>query len=123
MTTEPLSESEYYEEGQDLGHENINDARNRLTVAQSSVVMIQDKTTTDAAGLTPSQGESWVVAATPSPGDAWEGHENDIATYRGTGWIFRTPTAGQLIVDLSAKKLQILGTGSATDWEDVHTYT
>jgi hypothetical protein len=40
----------------------------------------------------PADGDRYIVAAGAS-GD-WTGHEDDIATYENTAWVFRTPVVG-----------------------------
>jgi len=42
----------------------------------------------------PSEGQRWIVKASPSPTGAWAGHGNHIAAWQDGGWIFCTPKIG-----------------------------
>jgi len=48
-----------------------------------------------SAPLVPTDGDRYIVAATPTSGDSWYGETNNIAEYdTGIGWIFTTATEG-----------------------------
>ncbi len=42
----------------------------------------------------PSEGQRWIVKASPSPTGAWAGHGNQIAAWQDGGWVFCTPKTG-----------------------------
>lgn len=42
----------------------------------------------------PSEGQRWIVKASPSPTGAWAGHGNHIAAWQDGGWVFCTPQVG-----------------------------
>lgn len=63
------------------------------------------------ASLTPSAGDSYVVAVSPT-GD-FVGHDDKIATYNGTSWDYRTPEVGEVVYDKDAAALSTLGTKGA----------
>ena len=42
---------------------------------------------------TPATGDRYIVCASGAT-DAWSGHENDIAEWDGTAWVFSTPSEG-----------------------------
>jgi hypothetical protein len=52
-----------------------------------------DKDLADAPGA-PSDGDTYIVASGSTSGDDWDGHENDIAYYKSTSWVFYTPIEG-----------------------------
>jgi hypothetical protein len=54
---------------------------------------IIDKDLTEPPG-SPSDGDTYIVGATPSGASAWTGHDDDIAYYDGTSWDFHTPSEG-----------------------------
>ena len=42
----------------------------------------------------PSDGDTYIVGATDSTSDVWETHDDDIAYYQSSGWIYITPLEG-----------------------------
>lgn len=52
----------------------------------------------------PSEGQRWIVKASPAPTDAWAGHGNHIAAWQDGGWQFSVPKTGWLayVVDEGA---------------------
>ena len=54
---------------------------------------IKDKDLADAPG-SPSDGDTYIVATGSTSGDDWDGHEDEIAYYKSTSWIFATPVEG-----------------------------
>lgn len=122
MTIESLANSTDYEEGQSLGHARINETTRRLAVGPSLRVLDKDLT---AAPGSPTDGQSYVVAGTPGGGDAWEGHGGslEIATFWGSSWFFRPILVGEVFTIVDEKVVVVVGTGSAPDFETIHTYT
>ncbi len=60
----------------------------------------------DAAPASPTKADRYIVG-TPSAGDAWESHENDIAWYDGTSWQFDTPSDGWMSYNKEDGKLYV----------------
>jgi hypothetical protein len=54
----------------------------------------------DDPPVTPAEGESWLVGATPT--GAWADHAGDLASYQGGGWIFVSPRDGVRVLDRSS---------------------
>ncbi len=50
---------------------------------------------TAAPPATPNEGDAWIVATSAS-GD-WAGHDGEIASFRGGGWLFHAPRKGWLV--------------------------
>jgi uncharacterized protein DUF2793 len=50
----------------------------------------------NAPPSTPSEGQRWIVKASPSPTGAWAGHGNHVAAWQDGGWAFSVPRAGWL---------------------------
>lgn len=67
---------------------------------------------------TPTVGPKYLVRATAT--GAWAGHENSIATWDGSAWVFTAPVEGMLAWDATADLLYAY-TGSA--WVVVNEYT
>ena len=44
----------------------------------------------------PSEGQRWIVKASPGPTGAWAGHGNHLAAWQDGGWLFCTPRNGWL---------------------------
>lgn len=44
----------------------------------------------------PTEGQRWIVKASPSPTGAWAGHGNEIAAWQDGGWQFSVPRIGWL---------------------------
>ena len=42
----------------------------------------------------PTEGQRWIVKASPSPTGAWAGHGNHVAAWQDGGWVFCAPKAG-----------------------------
>jgi hypothetical protein len=55
---------------------------------QQSVLSLGDNT----PPVTPSIGDRYVVGTSPT--GAWVGHENEIAQWSGTAWVFVVPNKG-----------------------------
>jgi hypothetical protein len=52
----------------------------------------------------PSEGQRWIVKASPSPTGAWAGHGNHIAAWQDGAWVFCVPQPGWFayLIDESA---------------------
>src|SRR5262249_24739930 len=63
----------------------------------------------------PTEGQRWIVKASPSPTGVWAGHGNQIAAWQDGGWQFSTPKTGWVayVVDEGT-----LLTGNGTAWGD-----
>lgn len=72
-----------------------------------------DKDTDDAPGA-PTDGDTYIVGS-PSSGDDWNGHDNDIAYYESSAWAFREPEEGWLAYVQDENKIYVYN-GSA--WVD-----
>src|SRR5207247_431369 len=42
----------------------------------------------------PTEGQRWIVKASPSPTGAWTGHGNHVAAWQDGGWVFCVPKVG-----------------------------
>lgn len=68
----------------------------------------------------PSQGDRYVVAASPT--GAWAGKEGFVAAYYGAGWVFFNPAPGWSLTDMSDGSAYLfIGDGGVTppteaDW-------
>lgn len=67
---------------------------------------------------TPSVGPKYLVRATAT--GAWAGHENSIATWSGSAWVFTTPVEGMIVWDGTADKLYCY---NGTAWVVANEYT
>lgn len=54
----------------------------------------------DAPPAAPSEGECWMVGASPTGN--WAANAGDIASWQAGNWLFATPTTGMLIFDKAA---------------------
>ena len=70
---------------------------------------------TSPTTLTPSVGDTYVVAATGT--GAWGGQDNNIAVYASAseGWVFLTPDEGWIIYD---QNLNLIKLWNGTGWVD-----
>jgi len=68
-----------------------NEAMRRIEALLHASVIDRDL---DAAPGSPDDGDCYIVAATPSSADEWNGHDSEIAYYESTAWKFITPVAG-----------------------------
>jgi hypothetical protein len=84
-------------------------------------------------GLSPVDGDRYLINGVGVVGTSWQGHDNNIAEYQGSGWIFTPPTTGMTVsVDTettglyyytgSAWTLKVFGSQSYT-WGDGLTNT
>lgn len=62
-------------------------------IAQGGVL---DKDLAIAPG-SPSDGDAYIVGTSPSSDDDWNGHDDEIAYFSSTDWIFITPKPGFLV--------------------------
>ena len=92
---------------------------NTATVRQDILMhfAIINRTTTNAP-IVPTNGDAYIIGGgTPSGGDAWEGHEDDIAYY-SSGWIFITPFNGILVYNIDTDTVLVYD-GTSNLWDDV----
>lgn len=63
----------------------------------------------------PTEGQRWIVKASPSPTGAWAGHANHVAAWQDGGWVFCVPKIGWFayLIDEGA-----LVAWSGTAWVD-----
>ncbi len=88
MTT-PNFELPEWESDQNQPNVTVNTALRIIECLSQLTIIDRDLTTPPS---TPSDGDCYIPAATAT--DDWEDHEDDIAMYIGTGWVFRTPRDG-----------------------------
>jgi hypothetical protein len=50
----------------------------------------------NAPPASPSEGQRWIVKASPTPTGAWASHGNQIAAWQDSGWQFNSPNVGWL---------------------------
>lgn len=113
---------DYYEEGMSLGHAKINELVHALMM--SGTIVVEDKDLTAAPG-SPTDYAMYIPAGTPSGGDAWAGKGGSayLAMYYGLTWYFRPLRQGEVFTIKDEKKVVVVGSGSAPDFETVYTYT
>jgi hypothetical protein len=110
---------------------NVDDTTNIAMVTQYAIKQFVNKKITDAlagtewqdscltvtldsAGLTPTQGARYLITGGVALND-FTGHEEDIAEWDGTAWIFTTPSTGTIVsVDDATNGLYYFG---GTTWE------
>lgn len=117
---EALTNADPYIEGQDQGHVKINELHRRGAVGPS--LRVEDRDENDADALTPSLGQSWLVAPGAASGDLFFGHDNEIATWWGA-YYFRPLLEGEVFSILDEKIVVVVGSGGAADLETIHTWT
>jgi hypothetical protein len=61
-------------------------------LVQATVI---DKDLTVPPG-SPSDGDAYIVGTTDSSSGDWQGHDDDVAYYQSSGWVFATPIEGWL---------------------------
>ena len=64
----------------------------RVLDALVQCVALDKDLTAEPSG--PSDGDVYLLAGTMDSGDEWDGHENDIAYYQNTAWVYITPGEG-----------------------------
>lgn len=69
----------------------VNESHRILDALVQSVVI--DKDLADAPA-DPADGDMYIVAAGSSSGDEWAGHEDDVAYFESSAWVYHTPEAG-----------------------------
>jgi len=114
MATTPQNDFPLLEEGQG---ETIFNTLLRALDCLAGTWRVQNKTRTSPPSASSSNtGKAWLVLATGS--GAWTGHDNDIAIYTGSGWVYITPQEGTIIVDISTDDVEIY---DGSSWTDLHT--
>src|SRR5215210_4937009 len=48
----------------------------------------------NAPPASPSEGQRWIVKASPAPTGAWANHGNQVATWQDSTWQFNSPNIG-----------------------------
>ncbi|NJM51595.1 MAG: DUF2793 domain-containing protein [Sphingomonadales bacterium] len=109
MTTTPKLGLPYLTTGQAQKEVTHNEALNLIDVASQPIV--QNMTTAAPPG-SPTNGQAWIVAASPT--GAWAGQVNKIATWFD-GWHFITPTEGFRVYDLGGDTERFF---NGTAWGD-----
>jgi hypothetical protein len=72
-------------------HVTHNEALRILDTLVQLAVLDRDLNAPPAA---PSEGQRWIVKASPAPTGAWTGHPNQIAAWQDAAWQFNTPKLG-----------------------------
>lgn len=91
MATTPKLSMTEISEAQALKYLTHNGALRRLDAAVQCNVIDKDLFVPPGA---PSDGDTYIVGTTDSTSDNWEGHDDDIAYYQSSGWIYLTPAEG-----------------------------
>jgi Protein of unknown function (DUF2793) len=99
----------YLATGQSQKEVTHNEALNLIDVASQPIVL---NMTTSAPPGSPTNGQAWIVAASPT--GAWAGQVNKIATWFD-GWFFITPTEGFRVYDLAGDTERFF---NGTAWGD-----
>lgn len=114
MTTPNLSLPELAA-SQSQPHVPVNSALRRLdAVVQLSVISIAN-----SPPGSPADGDRYIVGSSPT--GAWVGHEDDVAAYIGTSWVYWTPVAGWLAFVQGSGSLHLFGAGSPPAWAELET--
>ena len=88
MTT-PLFELEEWAEAQAQPHATVNEDLRILEALSQLIVIDRDLT---APPGSPADGDCYIPASGAT--GLWAAHENDIAIYVGSAWVFRQPRNG-----------------------------
>ena len=56
------------------------------------IIAVEDATINDPTALSPTKGQQWIVGATAT--GAWATHDEEIALWDGTAWLFATASEG-----------------------------
>lgn len=114
MTTPNLSLPELAA-NQSQPHVPVNSALRRLdAIVQLTVISIAN-----SPPGSPADGDRYIVGSSPT--GAWVGHEDDVAAYIGTSWVYWTPVAGWLAFVQGAGTLHLFGAGSPPAWAELET--
>jgi hypothetical protein len=85
MPTSPRYGFTYLEDGETVPSEAVNEIL-ELIESGGGHFILEDRDENDSAGVTPTAGQAWLVAATGATD--WTGHSGDIAYRLNTGWLF-----------------------------------
>lgn len=112
MTTPNLSLPELAP-SQAQPHLTLNSALRRLDAAvQLSVISISN-----TPPGSPFDGDRYIVGTSPT--GAWVGHNNEIAAYVGTSWIYLEPESGWMAFVRALGVPYLFGQGSPPAWEEM----
>lgn len=111
MTT-PRQQIPEIAQSQQNSHVTANEAFRRLEVGASYLVVNSAATTSQPGS--PTDGDAYVLRGTPT-GDDWAGHENEVALYLNTAWVFWSVPEGTLAHD-AATGLEYRYAGGSDGW-------
>lgn len=114
MTTPNLSLPELAA-SQSQPHTTINAALRRL----DALVQLTVTSISNAPPGSPADGDRYIVGTSPS--GVWIGHDNEIAAFIGTAWVYWVPDIGwqAFVQDVAAP--YVYGAGSPIGWEALST--
>lgn len=92
--------------------------------ANSVLVKVQEEVLALLWGApeAPDLGDRYAILEEVQPGDAWEGHENDIAEWNGTNWDFYDTAPGMNIYATGEDELYILMDDGGIYWDYFRNY-
>ena len=88
-------------------HITHNEALERIDLFVQMTLEATDATSAPAA---PQEGESWAIGSGAT--GLWSGQDGMIASFRGGGWLFVTPSEGWLAWDKSVSVLKVWSGGA-----------
>jgi hypothetical protein len=101
MSTSPNLALPFIEGGELLPDVTLNETLRLIDTLVQLAILDRDLNTPPGS---PSEGQRWIVKASPSPAGAWAGHGNHVAAWQDGDWVFCTPQVGWIafIVDEGA---------------------
>jgi hypothetical protein len=93
MTDSPNLALPFIEGGELLPDVTLNEALRLIDTLVQLAVLDRDL---NAPPGSPTEGQRWIVKASPSPTGAWAGHGDHVAAWQDGGWVFSVPKAGWL---------------------------
>jgi len=101
MTDSPNLAMPFIEGGELLPDVTLNEALRLIDTLVQLAIVDRDL---NAPPGSPSEGQRWIVKASPSPTGAWAGHGNQVAAWQDGGWLFAVPKVGWFayLIDESA---------------------